>query len=144
MKLSILCGLINVKLAGEQLPQATLLPLIDEVIDDINDQLNSIFPVMSDFAADNANGPDYDYNLFPDRYLRKVVVYGAAAKFYSIDEEGIGPAEDFTLRYSQNLYYMIRDYTSQVPLAYQAGAQGFIEDDDTTDVGIYVYGGDIN
>lgn len=71
---------VNAKLAGETLTFTEMRLFLDEVIDDINAALNANFPVFSTLAA-NAN-----YNFFPDRYIRSVVIVGAASKFYVTDE----------------------------------------------------------
>lgn len=139
MQITVMCSLINQKLAGERLSEMNLLPLMDEVMIDINNQLNSTFPLFSDFKADvETNGPDFNYSLFPDKYLRTVVVYGAATKFYSIDEEGISPAEDFSGQYMKYLFMMLRDYADKVPEEYQDDAQGFITPNPLLDRGIWL------
>lgn len=138
MKLDVLYKLINTKLAGEQLSGAYLLPLMDEVIDDINNQLNSIFPTFSEFLADSENVTEQDYTFFPAQYLRTVVVYGAATKFYSVDEEGISPAMEFSANYNKYLYMMLRDYAERVPEEFQAQSQGYLAPDPKYDRGIWL------
>ena len=111
---------VNAKLAGETLTFTEMRLFLDEVIDDINAALNANFPVFSTLAA-NAN-----YNFFPDRYIRSVVIVGAASKFYVTDEEGIETASQYAMDYAQRLFLMKRDYSMQVPEEYQAQDQGYL------------------
>ena len=123
MHINNIVRFINDKLAGEQLLYDQLLVHLDSVIDDINTALNSCFPAFSDFALDDfSNYPDY--NFFPDRYIRSVLIVGVAAKFYTTDEEGIDTAIKYTQDYTKNLFYMVRDYSAKVPYLYQSNSTG--------------------
>lgn len=86
ININTIVNYINERLAGEQLLYSQLLVFLDGTIDDINQALNSNFPAFSEFSEKDENYPDY--NFFPDRYIRTVVVTGACAKFYICDEEG--------------------------------------------------------
>jgi hypothetical protein len=141
MQIATLVSLINQKLAGEALSQTTLLPYIDEVLDDINHELNSVFPTMSEFLSNAENGPTYQYNMIPDKYFRSVVVYGAAAKFYATDEEGEMSAEDYAGMYRKNTFLMVRDFITQIPEAYQAPETGYYEPEEGLERGLWVYNG---
>ena len=126
MKVYDVMQLINKKLANELMSQTELISYADSVIDDINAQLNSIFPTFSEVVKEaGVNNPDYDF--FPDKYIRSVVVLGAAYKYYEVDEEGNPAAESFKLEYNQQLFYMLRDYSFSIPKEYRADNQGFIE-----------------
>ncbi len=111
---------VNAKLAGETLTFTEMRLFLDEVIDDINAALSADFPAFSTLPA-NAN-----YNYFPDKYIRSVVIVGAASKFYVTDEEGIETATQYALDYAQRLFLMKRDYSTQVPEEYQAHDQGYL------------------
>lgn len=111
---------VNAKLAGETLTYTEMRLFLDETIDDINAALCSSFPSFSKTAA-NA-----DYNYFPDRYIRSVVIVGAAAKFYVTDEEGIETATQYARDYAQRLFLMKRDYSMQVPEEFQADNRGYL------------------
>lgn len=115
--------LINEKLAGEMLSYSELKPFMNAVVDDINRELSARFPVFSD---------EETYEYFPERYIRSVVVVGAAYKFYVTDEEGVDTAQAYGWEYNQNLFYMKRDYSAFVPLDYQMACQGFFPTPDTT------------
>ena len=90
ININTIVNYINERLAGEQLLYSQLLVFLDGTIDDINQALNSNFPAFSEFSEKDENYPDY--NFFPDRYIRTVVVTGACAKFYICDEEGAAVA----------------------------------------------------
>ena len=119
MKFNQLINLINHKLADELLSPTQLLKHMDSVIDDINTQLNSTFPTFTEVMQEN-NYADIDYTAIPDRYLRSVVVVGAATKYYEIDEEGNPAAQSFAQDYKQQLFYMLRDYSYSIPEQYRA------------------------
>ena len=126
MELAKIVQGINIKLAGEMLTYEMLKPYMDEVIDDINERLNANFPVFSDFT--NAAFPEIypNYNYFPDRYIRKALMYGVATKFYTADEEGIATAKQYQMDYDNALFVMERDYLEQVPVAYQSTNTGSV------------------
>lgn len=112
---------VNAKLAGETLTYNQLRLFLDETIDDINAALNAKFPVFTGLT-DSA-----DYNFFPDKYIRSVVITGAANKFYVTDEEGIMTAQQYSYDYSDRLFIMKRDYSCRVPEEYQEGLQGYVD-----------------
>lgn len=114
----------NKYLAGEQLVYHQLAPFFDEVIDDINAKLNSTFPAFTEIDLDTLSPGEVDYNYFPDKYLRSVVAIGAAHKFYVMDEEGIPTADQYGMKYQENLFYMMRDYIEQVPEEFQSDSKG--------------------
>ena len=127
MHIANLVKLINHKLADELLSQTQLLMHMDSVIDDINAKLNTIFPTFSEvIAKEGVSNPDYQ--AIPDKYLRSVVVVGAAHKPYEVDEEGNASAQMFAQDYQQQLFYMLRDYSLSIPTEYRAEVvQGAIE-----------------
>lgn len=127
MKISEIVKRTNEKLAGETLLYSQLQVYFDEVIDDINSKLNSKFPVFSDVFTADALQQDAEYNYFPDKYIRTVVVIGAAYKFYCTDEEGIASAQQYGYDYSTNLFVMERDYSNLIPDEYRATEQGYLK-----------------
>jgi hypothetical protein len=133
MKLTDIVDRINNKLAGELLSYDELKYHMDDVIDDINAKLNSKFPAFTEFVSGMDSYPDYNY--FPDKYIRSVVVLGAAAKFYSTDEEGIDSAQGYSRTYATKLFEMQRDYSNQVPEAYQETKAGFLVSAEGTELG---------
>ena len=114
MKITKIISLINTKLAGELLTKQELMPFLDNVIDDINDRLNSCFPAFSELEPEVT-----DYDFFPDRYIRQAVVQGAAWYYYVTDEEGSQAAMQYQALYQSALFMMTRDYSEAVPLQYQ-------------------------
>jgi hypothetical protein len=117
----------NAKLAGELLTYNQLLVHLDATIDDINGELNSCFPTFSEFEKNQAMYPAYpDYNFFPDKYIRSVVIPGAAYKFYITDEEGAVAAPQYAKDYTTAMFLMVRDYSLSVPEEYQADERGYI------------------
>ena len=115
MKLTQIVKRINDELAGELLTYQELEPFLDAVIDDINHELDTKFPAFSEFSY--ATYPEHypDYDFFPDKYIRNVVIKGAAFKWYIMDEEGIQTAQQYGYDYQDALYYMLRDYLEDVP-----------------------------
>lgn len=126
MHIANLVNLINHKLADELLSQTQLLMHMDSVIDDINAKLNTMFPTFSEvIAKEGVNNPDYQ--AIPDKYLRSVVVVGAAHKYYEVDEEGNASAQQFAEDYQAQLFYMLRDYSMSIPSEYRVDTiQGVI------------------
>ena len=102
MRINEIVSRTNEKLAGETLMYSQLEVFFDEVIDDINAKLNSKFPAFSEFFDSSKLNSNEEYNCFPDKYIRTVVVVGAAYKFYCTDEEGIAT---FSIRIENNEKY---------------------------------------
>lgn len=106
--------LINKKIPSEQLNLDRMLSFMDEVIDDINAQLGACFPTFTEVknnAKEEVTTNEWIYNYFPDRYIRTVVVTGAAAKWYTADEEGIETATTYIRDYDRALFIMLRDFS---------------------------------
>ncbi len=101
---------INHRLDGETLPYRELVDHLDAVIDNINETLNTVYPVFSDLPEEAT-----EYAYFPDRYIRSVVIPGAALRFYITDEEGGNPPPGYTVEYQGALFRMLRDFLHMVP-----------------------------
>lgn len=115
MTLERITSLLNTMLAGERHTYNQLKPFLDKTIDDINAQLQAKFPVFSELPEGSL-----EFNLFPDRYIRSVVVPGAAWYYFTTDEEGISTASQYMFDYERCMALMVRDYINLVPLAYRA------------------------
>lgn len=122
--------LVNAKLAGEQLVYSQMERSLDSVIDDINSELNSTFPTFSEMSQGLDYNGETDYNYFPDKYIRSVVIPGAAYKWYIDDEEGMVTAEQFGYDYDNTIFLMMRDYIEQVPEEYQSDSKGSLTIDE--------------
>lgn len=122
MQINKIVDRLNQLLAGEMYDYSFFEPFLDETIDDINDALNTIYPCFSDVVAAGLT----EYNLFPERYIRNVVIKGAAHKFYTMDEEGIDSAEQYGWDYQKNLFMMYRDYSCAIPEEYQSESTGSV------------------
>lgn len=108
--------LTNTKLAGERIPLQELLPYLDTAVDAINTKLNAKYPSFSTVAsAAGATG----YNVFPDKYIRSVVVPYAIWQYYVADEEGLQAAPQFQQDANLGLFYMQRDMLYKIPAEYQ-------------------------
>lgn len=118
MLLTKITSEVNKKLAGEMLTYLDLVSFLDSTIDDINSHLNSCYPAFSEIAK-----TDTEYNYFPDRYIRTVVIPGAAWYFYVADEEGTQTATQYATDYNRGLYLMLRDHLHNVPIEYQVDIQ---------------------
>ena len=126
MKISQIVKKVNEFLAGEQVVYSRMKLFLDEVIDDINIALNSKYPTFSDLGDHVEYEGGVEYNFFPDSYIRSVVCKGAAAKFYTMDEEGSPTAEQYAREYATALFYMTRDYIEQVPEEFKADYTGSV------------------
>ena len=126
MKVNEILKRVNKLLAGEQLVYSQIEEFLDSTIDDINDKLNSKFPAFSELNIGSVLLDSVEYNHFPDKYIRSVVIPGAAYKFYIMDEEGMVTAEQFGYEYEKGLFMMMRDYMELVPEEYQAESKGSV------------------
>ena len=145
---STITQLFNEKLAGEMFNYDEIVSFLDLVIDEINADLSSKFPTFSEFTP--TQFPDYkaelytnedgsidttkraavynNYDLFPDKYIRSVVIPGAAYKWFSVDEEGASTAPLFQQEYEKARFEMVRDWIDFVPLEYIQDNTGAITD----------------
>ena len=144
--------LFNEKLAGEMFNYDEVVPYFDLVIDEINADLCSKFPALSEFIPTTFPGykeEEYitinekgelvidsvaqarvynNYDFFPDKYIRSVVIPGAAYKWFSVDEEGASTAPLFQAEYEKARFEMLRDYVDLVPYEYQNNISGAVSD----------------
>lgn len=126
-------NLISKQLADELVSEPEMLSYMDRVVDDINVQMNTKFPTFTDFRNENSNIPSHelDYTAIPDKYIRTVVVPGAAFKFYTTDEEGGYSSPKYEEDYKQGLFYMMRDFLFSVPEEYrEEDNQGYVDMED--------------
>lgn len=126
MDINTIVKRVNRLLAGEQLVYSRLEEFLDSTVDDINAKLNSTFPTFSELNIEAEFAGDSEYDYFPEKYIRSVVIPGAAYKFYIMDEEGIATAEQFGYDYDKGLFMMQRDYIEQVPEEYQSESRGSV------------------
>ena len=132
MLIKNIVALVNAALAGEQCTYAELKPFLDKAVDEINTQLNAKYPVFSELG-----GYDVDYNMLPDKYIRTVVVVGAAWYYYTADEEGAPAAQQYALEFQRGMFYMTRDMLYSIPVEYQADDhQGMVQFDFNAQQGI--------
>lgn len=139
MKYNALVGLISKHLADELVSEAEMLSYMDRVIDDINTRLNTVFPTFTEWKEANADMSSelLEYTAIPDKYLRTVVVPGAAFKYYTTDEEGGYSSPKYEEDYRQGLFYMERDFSFSIPDKYRADEQGYVEIE-SMDMGLFV------
>lgn len=124
--------LFNDALAGETLSVKEMLPHLDAAIDSINAKLNTTYPVFSDIPLDTY---DAVYDFFPDKYIRMVVIPGAAWHFYVMDEEGLQTAPQYLTDFENGKFIMQRDMLYKIPEEYQDDDnQGFIVGDPESDI----------
>lgn len=135
MKYNTIIELISKHLADELVSESEMLDYMDRVIDDINTRLNTTFPTFTEFKEqqfdyerqdDTVAPQDLDYTAIPDKYIRTVVVPGAAFKYYTTDEEGGYAAPKYEEDYNKGLFYMERDYSFSIPQEYRADSQGYV------------------
>lgn len=153
MLLRDLQQLINTKLAGEMLRFDEMIPYLDQIIDEINETLDTNYPTFSEFnptsfpnyrkylyvTKDPETGEEIidkearrmvynNYDVFPDNYIRSVVATGAAYKWFTVDEEGISTAPLFQQEYELNKFKMLRDYLDRVPPCFRRDSTGAVTD----------------
>lgn len=104
---------VNARLAGEMLSVSELTIHIDSTIDRINARLNTVFPTLSELR--DADPAVAEYTVIPDKYIRTVIIPGAAFYFFTTDEEGADVAPKYEAEFLENLFYMERDYLMLVP-----------------------------
>lgn len=128
MKYNTIIGLVSKHLADELVSESEMLSYMDRVIDDINSRLNTVFPTFTEYKEANGDVDNLslDYIAIPDKYIRTVVIPGAAFKYYTTDEEGSYSAPKYEEDYKQGLFYMERDFSFSVPEEYRADEQGYI------------------
>ena len=112
--------LLNSALAGETLSIKEMLPHLDAAIDGINDKLNTCYPVFSDLDLTAAGA---EYSFFPDKYIRTVVVPGAAWHYYVMDEEGLQTAPQYQSDFENGKFIMQRDMLYAIPEEFQADSE---------------------
>ena len=124
--------LMNNTLAGETLTLNEMLPHLDFAIDEINDALNSVYPTFSEVLAKDPEAKEYAF--FPDRYIRRAVISGAAWNFYVVDEEGLQTSMQYQIDFERGKFIMQRDMLYNIPEEYQASdARGFVVGDRSND-----------
>lgn len=128
MKYNTIIELISKHLADELVSESEMLSYMDRVVDDINARLNTVFPTFTEWKEENAgiSAEMLDYTAIPDKYIRTVIIPGAAFKYYTTDEEGGYSAPKYEEDYRQGLFYMERDYSFSIPEEYRADDQGYI------------------
>lgn len=129
MKYNTIIGLISKHLADELVSESEMLDYMDRVVDDINTRLNATFPTFTEFKEQNKDIDPIllDYTPIPDKYIRSVVIPGAAFKYYTTDEEGNYAAPKYAEEYELGLFYMVRDFSFSIPAEYQADEQGYVD-----------------
>lgn len=135
MKYSTIINLISKHLGDELVSESEMLSYMDRVVDDINARLNTVFPTFTEFKeqqfdyerAEDSTPIDLDYTAIPDKYIRTVVIPGAAFKYYTTDEEGMQAAPKYEEDYRTGLFYMERDYSFSIPQEYRADDQGYVD-----------------
>ena len=132
MLITQVCKLFNEALAGETLSYKEMLAHLDFAVDSINSKLNTVYPVFSDVPADTG---DASYDFFPDRYIRTVVIPGAAWHFYVMDEEGLQTSPQYLQDFETGKFIMQRDMLYKIPEEYQDDDhQGYIVGDPESDI----------
>ena len=132
MLISQIQKLFNDALAGETLSYKEMLPHLDAAIDSINTKLNTKYPVFSDVPYGTAESA---YAFFPDKYIRMVVIPGAAWHFYVMDEEGLQTAPQYQTDFENGKFIMQRDMLYNIPEEYQEDEHaGFIVGDPESDI----------
>lgn len=111
----------NILLAGDNLPMREVLPHCDFAIDKINEALNTTYPTLTEYYTDEETGEHRTaYDLFDNRYIRQVVLKGAAWHYYVTDEEGMSTAPQYQQDFENALFMMQRDTLYNIPLEYRA------------------------
>lgn len=126
MRIQTIVKNVNHTLANETLRFQDIEHLLDRVLDDINGELESTYPSFSSFVDDLETPLDANYNFFPEKYIRSVVIIGVAYYYYQEDEEGESAAGSFNQSYRSAMWKFKRDFTMKVPVEYQSDQEGFV------------------
>lgn len=121
MKVSDIVSGVNAKLAGETLTLNQMRLFLDNAMDAVNQELDAKFPTFGTLSEGD------DYTALPDKYIRSVVIVGAAYHFYVTDEEGMPTATQYQRDFLNGLFYMKRDYSNKIPLEYREESQGYVD-----------------
>lgn len=105
---------VNGLLADEVISYQQMKRHLDKTIDKINSALSSLYPAFSELPAEATT-----YAYFPDRFIRMVVIPGAAYHFYLTDEEGSPTAMAYGQMFQEGMFIMTRDWLDQVPQIYE-------------------------
>ena len=127
MKYADIIREINKLLDGERLTEPQLISFLDNTIDDINRELNAVYPTFTEYR--DAPGFNLVYDAFPDQYIRSVVCPGAAYYWYTSEEEGEIAATALYTEYARALFIMKRDWMKEVPVIYQNLRGGMLPTD---------------
>lgn len=128
MKLVDIQKLMNNTLAGETLTLKEMLPHLDFAIDEINTTLNSCYPTFSEYIEALPDALEYD--VFPDVYIRRVVIPGAAWNYYVVDEEGLQTSIQYQADFERGKFVMQRDMLYNIPEQFRASnTRGFVVGD---------------
>ena len=111
---------VTLKLVVSNSPLKKWYCFFDENNCDITENSNACYPAFSEVDR------SLDYNYFPNKYIRSVVITGAAYKFYVTDEEGIITATQYQYDYLNNLFAMKRDFSASVPEEFLADEKGYL------------------
>lgn len=132
MLLSQVQKLFNEALAGETLSYKEMVAHLDFAIDGINAKLNTTYPAFSDVPYDTSESV---YDFFPDKYIRMVVIPGAAWHFYVMDEEGLQTAPQYQTDFENGKFLMQRDMLYKIPEEFQDDDNaGFVVGDPESDI----------
>ena len=120
MKYSDIVRQFNVLLAGDNLSLREILPHLDYALDRINETLNTTYPTFSEYLHDDEGNTREAYNLFDNRYIRQVVLKGAAWHYYVTDEEGLQTSPQYQQDFENALFIMQRDMLWNIPEEFMA------------------------
>ena len=139
---------LNTTLAGEYLTWKQARPHLQWALDKLNDDLDTVFPDLGDTLEytypDDEDGTTHTgYDYIPDKYIRAVLINGAAHHFYMVDDEGMTSEVTFAQEMREGLFKALRDYSAYIPNKYfkdadLAGSMAFSIEDKVGRRGIWL------
>ena len=127
MRIDTITKRVNLMLANETLRYKDIEHILDRVMDEVNEELNSTYPVFSEFMFEEKDNYEANYHYIPDKYIRNVIIPGVAYYFYQEDEEGEAAAGSFNQSYRSAMWKFKRDFIMKVPAEYQSDKEGYVE-----------------
>lgn len=110
----------NVLLAGDNLVLKDILPHLDFALDKVNEKLNTCYPTFTEYYDPNGDYKSDKYDLFENRFIRQVILPGAAWHYYVTDEEGLATSPQYEKDFENGLFVMQRDMLYNIPVEWQA------------------------
>ena len=116
---------LNETLAGEYLVWSQARPHLQWALDKLNDKLDTCFPDLTSTAAGTYTDDEVEDYPIPAKYIRAVLIPGAAHHFYLVDDEGTMSDMSFLQEMEEGMFKALRDFSPTIAdeyFNYEAGS----------------------